>query len=107
MTPEERLNRIEALLAQQAEQNAEQEHADLQRRVEQERVQAEQNARWQERLNETRALQDRNAEAISQQLEMISQLRQIVVNNAMNASDLKSELACHADNPNAYGGSAS
>lgn len=107
MTSEERLNRIEELLAQQTQQNAEQGRYDSQRRAEQERAQAEQNALWQERLNETRALQDRNAEAISQQLEMISQLRQIVVNNAMNASDLKSELARHADNPNAHGGSAS
>lgn len=107
MTPEERLNRIEALLVQQAQQNAEQERNDSQRRVQQEQAQAEQNALWQERLNETRSLQDRNAEAISQQLEMISQLRQIVVNTAMNASDLKSELARHANNPNAHGGTTS
>lgn len=75
MTPEERLDRIRQQTAKWETQ------------------QAEQDALLQERLNKTLALLDRNAEAMNQQIEMVAQLRPIVLHDEFNASDLEKQAS--------------
>lgn len=113
---EERLDRIENLLAAALEQQAqsqkvsqEQQARDRRDWIERDRQLAEklnqiaqQQAQFQDGLNETKALQQQNAKAISQLTLNLERLRQATANNAASTSDIKAELARHADDTDAH-----
>ena len=99
----ERLDRIEQLLANSVEQQEKYEaqraqdrrdwtERDRQLTEKLDRV-AQQQAQFQDGLNETKALQQRNAEGISQQLELISQMRQTIIEQGRQIQDNRADIA--------------
>lgn len=96
---EDRLDKIERLLERTARDSAER---DRQLTEKLDRV-AQQQTQFQDGLNETKALQQQNAQAISQLTQGLELLRQATTSNAANISDTRSELARHASNPDVHG----
>lgn len=96
---EDRLDKIERLLERTAKDSAERDR----QLTETLNQVAQQQAQFQGGLNETKALQQQNAQAISQLTSNIEQLRQATANNAMTNSDTRTELARHASDPEAHG----
>ena len=102
----ERLDRIEEMLISAQEQRLQDRRDWLERdRQLTEKLDqvAQQQTQFQDGLNETKALQQQNAKAISQLTSNIEQLRQATASNATNNSDTRTELARHASNPDAHG----
>lgn len=92
----DRLDRIEQSL-EAAQQQREQDRRDWLERDRQltenlDKV-AQQQAQFQDGLNETKALQQRNAEGISQQLELISQMRQAIIEQGKQIQDNRADIA--------------
>ncbi|NJR70877.1 MAG: hypothetical protein HC771_21255 [Synechococcales cyanobacterium CRU_2_2] len=110
----ERLDRVEQLLGQSAQRQSEFEERQAQYEAQRERdrkdweerdrqfaermERAEQwHIEFQESLNETKALQQRNAEAISQEMQLISQLRQAIVDQGRQIQENRADMGSGMD----------